>query len=74
MMTLRRKHNFLVQFNVCLQGSSRQFGATAETFTGSHQQKCMVFPVKWAQFYLEEKGVHAISLFHRWITLQRGAV
>jgi len=35
----------------------------------------MVFPVKWTQFYLEEKGMHAIHSFnHLWITLQRGAV
>ena len=63
--------------HVCLQGSSRlgqQFRVTVETFTGSHQQdKCMLFPEKWTQFYLEEKGMRAISLFHHlWITLQRG--
>ena len=64
---------------MCLQGSSRsgrQFDVTVETFTGSHQQnECTFFQEKWTQFYLEEKGMHAISLFHHlWITLQRGAV
>ena len=35
----------------------------------------MLFSVKWTQFYLEEKAMRAISLFHHlWITLQRGAV
>ena len=62
---------------MCLQGSSRsgrQFDVTVETFTGSHQQnECMLFQEKWTQFYLEEKGMHAISLFHHlWITSQRG--
>ena len=38
---------------------------TVETFTGSHQQnKCILFPVEWTQFYLEKKGMHAISFFH----------
>ena len=47
---------------------------TVETFTGSHQQnKCILFPVEWTQFYLEKKGMHAISFFHHLlITLQRG--
>ena len=51
----------------CLQWSStagRQFDVTVETFTGSHHQTmCMLFLVKWTQFYLEEKRMHAISLF-----------
>ena len=35
----------------------------------------MPFSVKWTQFYLEEKGMRAISLFHHlWITTEGGSL
>ena len=63
LLIFRMKWWLLFLLTVCLQGSSRswqQFGATAETLTGSHQQKCMLFPVKCMNTILsrlEEKGI-----------------